>query len=134
VWLLAIHQRAVGVLVHRIIRVGQNHTYTVCVQYFGREITKCTVIHGVYVHGSGQPYVQNQYRHHIRSGVVVRGSVGLRATEDGTIEAVHMKSRPDKEYPNSLQAAEHVHALLTSGTVTYDAERLLFSIASTRAA
>ena len=30
-------------------RVGQNHIYTVCIRYFGREITIHTVIYGVYI-------------------------------------------------------------------------------------
>jgi len=32
-----------------IHRVGQNHIYTVYIRYFGREITKYTVIYGVYI-------------------------------------------------------------------------------------
>ena len=32
-----------------ICRVGQNHLYTVYIQYFGREIIKYTVIYGVYI-------------------------------------------------------------------------------------
>jgi len=39
-----------------IHRVGQNHKYKRCVYgIFGREITKPTVIYGVYIYGSGQP-------------------------------------------------------------------------------
>jgi hypothetical protein len=34
---------------HRIARVGQNHKYTVHIRYFCREITKYTVIYGVYI-------------------------------------------------------------------------------------
>jgi len=44
-----------------ICRVGQNHTYTVYIRHFGREITKYTVIYSVYeqsytvyIHGSGR--------------------------------------------------------------------------------
>jgi len=31
-----------------LCRVCQNHIYTVCIRYFGREITKYTVIYGAY--------------------------------------------------------------------------------------
>ena len=56
------------------IRVSQNHTaiyiyiyiyiYTVYVQWFGREITKCTeVMHSAYIGGSGQPCYQYTRRY-----------------------------------------------------------------------
>jgi hypothetical protein len=40
-----------------ICRVGLNlYLYDVYKVIFGREITKCTIINGVYIYGSGQPY------------------------------------------------------------------------------
>jgi hypothetical protein len=37
-------------------RFGQNHIFTVYLRYFGRNSTNYTVIYGVYIYGSGQPY------------------------------------------------------------------------------
>jgi len=43
-------------LKRNMTRVGQNHIYTVYIHgIFGREITKYTVIYGVYIYNSGQP-------------------------------------------------------------------------------
>jgi hypothetical protein len=38
--------------------VGQNHINPVYIQYICGEITKYTVILGVYIYGPGQPYSQ----------------------------------------------------------------------------
>jgi hypothetical protein len=40
-----------------MLRVGHLYIYTVYLRYFGREVTKYTVIYGAYIpHDSGQPY------------------------------------------------------------------------------
>jgi len=46
-----------GVIGSHVCRVGQNHIYIRCVYgIFGREFTIYTVIYGVYIYNSGQPY------------------------------------------------------------------------------
>jgi hypothetical protein len=45
----------------RVCRVGQNHIYnyiyTVYIRYVWHKNHQCTVIYGVYIYSSGQPYV-----------------------------------------------------------------------------
>jgi len=46
-----------------IYRVGQNRVYTVCICFFGREITKYTVIYGVYIRFRPTLLIKNTVLH-----------------------------------------------------------------------